>query len=99
MVNFYLDHDTPGPVKSQCSSSLTLSFLLMHTVTIALHKDCGVADQLKAALVVEILNYVTKYKDFAPVGCSNPSPQFRVLVDWFLVSRSPLEWICHLWQQ
>ena len=69
------------------------------TVTIALHKDCGVADQLKAALVVEILNYVTKYKDFAPVGCSDPSPQFRVLVDWFLASRSPLEWICHLWQQ
>jgi len=38
-------------------------------VSIALHRDCGVADQLKAALVVEILNYVTKHKDFAPV-CS-----------------------------
>lgn len=46
-----------------------LSFLPVHTVTIALHRDCGVTDQLRAALVVEILNYMIKYNDFAPVGC------------------------------
>lgn len=58
----------------------------MHTVSIALHRDCGVADQLKAALVVEILNYVTKHKDFAPV-CNMYTHTVALFLNVYCISK------------
>jgi len=58
----------------------------MHTVSIALHRDCGVADQLKAALVLEILNYVTKNKDFAPV-CSMYTHTVALFLNVYCISK------------
>lgn len=35
---------------------------LLNTVAVALHKDCSVRDQLKAAFVVETLDYITHHR-------------------------------------
>ena len=40
-------------------------------MAVALHKDSVVADQLKAALAIEVLDYILQYQNLSSVSRNN----------------------------